>query len=105
MTLIDIDDVHLYIRKSIVFKDLYYDEEEEPIDVPEEYLVETFIPTSTDDSIKILDCLSYWNMDFPDEFYEYFYLNRFEIIQMLVNKKLYHLLELVAINLYIRDTN
>jgi hypothetical protein len=106
MVLIDIDDVHFHIRKSIVFKDLYYDEEEEePMDIPEEYLVDTFIPISNENSIKILECLSYWDIDFPDEFYEYFYPNRFEIIQMLVNKKLYHLLELVAINLYIRDTN
>ena len=105
MTLIDMDDVHLYIRKSIVFKDLYYDEEEESIDVPQEYLVETFIPTSNEDSIKILECLSYWSMDFPDEFYEYFYPKRFEIIQMLLTQKLYHLLELAAINLFMRDTN
>ena len=105
MTLIDMDDVHLSIRKSNVFKDLYYDEEEEePIDIPEEYLVETFKPTSHEDSIKILECISYWDIDFPDEFYEYFYPNRFEIIQMLLTQKLYHLLELAAINLFMRDS-
>jgi hypothetical protein len=105
MTLIDTEDVHSHIRKSIVFKDLYYNEEDEFVDVPEEYLVNTFIPICNEDCIKILECLSYWDIDFPDEFYEYFYSNRFEIIQMLVNKKLYHLLEFVAINLYIRDSN
>jgi hypothetical protein len=105
MVLIDIDDVHFHIRKSIVFKDLYYDEEEEELmDIPEEYLLETFIPISNEDSIKILECLSYWDIDFPDEFYKYFYPNRFEIIQMLLTQKLYHLLELVAINLFMRDT-
>jgi len=103
MTLIDIDDVHLNIRKSIVFKDLYYDKEEEHVDIPEEYLIDNFKPTSNQDSIKILECISYWDIDFPDEFYEYFYPNRFEIIQMLLTQKLYHLLELAAINLFMRD--